>query len=237
MNITESKNEGLQRTYAISITAAEMDEKIAARLQEIAGEVKMPGFRAGKVPLSVVKARFGEQTKGEVIRGMLDEAARKAVEDNKLDLASQPRMDIVKYEDGTDLDATLECEVLPEITVPDLGALKVEKPVLPSNDDDINETMDRLAQENRPTVKVEKARAAALGDIVVIDFVGKVDGEAFEGGTAEGHHLELGSGQFIPGFEDGLVGVKAGEKRDVPAWHSLLPPLLPDWTKRHFPQK
>ena len=175
----------------------------------------MPGFRPGKVPMTVVKARFGDQVKGEVIRTELDNGARDAVEKNALKLASQPRLDIVSYEDGQDLIAKLMVEIMPEITIPDLSAIAVERPTLPANEDEINETMNRLAEENRPTQKVEKARKAKMGDVVLVDFTGRIDGVAFEGGAATDHMLELGSNSFIPGFEDGLVGASAGETVEV----------------------
>jgi trigger factor len=215
MKITETLNEGLNRSYEILLTAAEMDEKAAAKLTEIAATASIPGFRPGKVPMSVVKGRFGEQVKGDVIRTSLDDGAKDAIETHGLKLASQPKLDIVSFEDGSDLTATLQCEVMPEITLPDLSALSITRPTLPANESEIDETMTRLADENRPSILVEKKRKAKMGDIVKMDFTGRVDGTAFEGGAAEGHMLELGSNSFIPGFEEGLVGVKSGETRDV----------------------
>ena len=215
MKITETLNEGLNRSYEILLTAAEMDEKAATKLTEIAATASIPGFRPGKVPMSVVKGRFGEQVKGDVIRTSLDDSAKDAIESHGLKLASQPKLDIVSFEDGADLTATLQCEVMPEITLPDLSALSITRPTLPSNESEIDETMTRLADENRPSILVEKKRKAKMGDIVKMDFTGRVDGTAFEGGTAEGHMLELGSNSFIPGFEEGLVGASAGETVDV----------------------
>ena len=215
MKISETKAEGLLREYSIVITAAEIDEQVTAKLNELASTVNMPGFRPGKVPMSVVKSRFGPQVQGEALKNALDEGARKAIEDNELRLASQPSVDIKAYEEGKDLEAALACEVMPEISMPDLSALKIEKPVLEAGDAEIEEALNNIADANRPTVEVSKARPAKNGDIVLIDFIGRIDGEAFEGGSAEGHSLELGSGSFIPGFEEGLVGVKPGETRDV----------------------
>ena len=215
MKISETKAEGLLREYSIVITAAEIDEQVTAKLNELASTVNMPGFRPGKVPMSVVKSRFGPQVQGEALKNALDEGARKAIEDNELRLASQPSVDIKAYEEGKDLEAALACELMPEISMPDLSALKIEKPVLEAGDAEIDEALNNIADANRPTVEVSKARPAKNGDIVLIDFIGHIDGEAFEGGSAEGHSLELGSGSFIPGFEEGLVGVKPGETRDV----------------------
>jgi trigger factor len=215
MKISETKAEGLIREYSIVITAAEIEEQVAAKLAELATTVNMPGFRPGKVPMSVVKSRFGGQVQGEALKNALDEGARQAIESNELRLASQPSVEITSYEDGQDMEAALSCEVMPDINIPDLAALKIEKPTLEAADAEIDEAMNNIADGNRPTVEVTGKRAAKSGDVVVIDFVGRIDGEAFEGGSAEGHSLELGSNSFIPGFEEGLVGVKAGETRDV----------------------
>ena len=163
----------------------------------------------------MVKARFGDQVKGEVIRTSLDDAAKQTIEEQKLQLASQPKMDITSFEDGNDLVAKLTAEIMPEIVLPDLSSLAVDRPVLPEDEAGIDETLQRLADENRPTTKVEKKRKAKLGDVVLIDFTGRIDGEAFEGGAAQDHMLELGSNSFIPGFEDGLVGAEAGQTVDV----------------------
>jgi len=124
-------------------------------------------------------------------------------------------MDITSFEDGKDLVAKLTAEIMPEIVLPDLSSMAVDRPVLPEDEAGIDETLQRLADENRPTTKVEKKRKAKLGDVVLIDFTGRIDGEAFEGGAAQDHMLELGSNSFIPGFEEGLVGAEAGQTVDV----------------------
>src|SRR5210317_1865504 len=197
MNVSETKSEGLLREYQIVITAAEIDAEVSKKLEEIATTVKMPGFRPGKVPMSVVKSRFSDQVRGDAIKAALDEGARQAIE-------------------GNDLQASLACEVMPTITIPDLGKVSVDRPKIDSDPKEVEETLARIADENRPTAPIAKARAAKLGDVAMIDFIGRIDGEAFEGGTAEGHSLELGSNSFIPGFEDGIVGAKPGTTIDVP---------------------
>jgi trigger factor len=216
MNVSETKSEGLLREYQIVITAAEIDAEVSKKLEEIATTVKMPGFRPGKVPMSVVKSRFSDQVRGDAIKAALDEGARQAIEGNDLRLASQPQVDIKSYEDGKDLEASFACEVMPAITLPDLGKVSVDRPKVESDPKEVEETLGRIADENRPTAPLAKARAAKLGDVAMIDFIGRIDGEAFEGGTAEGHSLELGSNSFIPGFEEGLVGAKPGTTIDVP---------------------
>ena len=215
MNVSETKSEGLLREYRIIITAAEIDAEVVKKLEEIATTVKIPGFRPGKVPMSVVKSRFNDQVKGDAIKVALDEGAKEAIESNGLRLASQPQVDIKSFDEGKDLEASLACEVMPEISMPDLSKLEVERPSVESNPKEVEEALARIADENRPTLAIEKARAAKLGDVAKIDFTGRIDNEAFDGGTAEGHSLELGSNSFIPGFEDGLLGAKPGESVDV----------------------
>ena len=216
MNVSETKSDGLLREYKIVITADEIESEVIKKLEEIAATVKMPGFRPGKVPLSVVKTRFGDQARGDAIKTALDEGARQAIEGNDLKLASQPKVDIQSYEENKDLEASLACEIMPVIAVPDLAKLAIEKPRIDSDPQEIDDALSSIADENRPTVALSKPRATRLGDVVTIDFVGRIDGEVFEGGSAEGHALELGSNSFIPGFEDGLVGAKPDESRDVP---------------------
>ena len=215
MNVSETKAEGLVREYSIVIAATEIETRISTKLLEIAKTVNMPGFRPGKVPMSVVKSRFGPQAQGDAIKVALDEVAKQAIEGNNLRLASQPSIDIKSYEEGKDLEASLTCEVMPEISMPDLGKLYIERPTLEASDNEVAEALTNIADGNKPSVEVKTKRAAKLGDIMVIDFIGKIDGEAFEGGAAEGHSLELGSNSFIPGFEDGLIGAKIGDKLDV----------------------
>ena len=215
MNVSETKSSGLLREYKIVITANEIEAEVTKKLHEIAATVKMPGFRPGKVPLSVVKTRFGEQARGEAIKIALDEGARQAIEGNDLKLASQPKVDIKTYEDNKDLEASLACEIMPVINLPNIAELEIEKPRIENDPKEIDDALSRLADENRQTVPLAAPRAAKAGDVLNIDFVGRIDGEAFEGGGAEGHALELGSNSFIPGFEDGLVGTKKDEMRNV----------------------
>jgi trigger factor len=160
MKISETRAEGLLREYSILITAAEIDEQVSAKLAELATTVNMPGFRPGKVPMSVVKSRFGPQVQGEALKNALDEGARKAIEDNELRLASQPSVDIKAYDEGKDLEAALSCEIMPEISMPDLAALKIEKPMLEAGKAEVDEALNNIADANRPTVEVSGKRAA-----------------------------------------------------------------------------
>ena len=215
MQIKLSLNKGLSREFEIVIDAGEVEKRTVEKLTEISKTAKLAGFRPGKIPLSVVKTRYGDQSKGEVIQAMLDEAAREAIDTNDLNLASQPSLDITAYEDGKNLEAKLKCEVLPEIDLPNITEMSIERPTLPLDEKEVTGTMQRLAQENSPTEKAKKGHKAVLGDVVIIDFEGSIDGVPFEGGAAKGHSLELGSNSFIPGFEEGLLGSKAGDTKNV----------------------
>ena len=154
MKISETRAEGLIREYSILITAAEIEEQVAAKLSELAGTVNMPGFRPGKVPMSVVKSRFGGQVQGEALKNALDEGARRAIEDHELRLASQPSVEITSYEDGKDMEASLSCEVMPDINMPDLGALKIEKPTLAAGDAEIDEALTNIADGNLSLIHI-----------------------------------------------------------------------------------
>ena len=206
MAITETLSEGLKREFEVVITSAEIDILVNEKLVGIAKEAKLPGFRPGKVPISVVKNRFGKQVLGEVVRETIDNASKETMDSNKLTASSQPKIEIISFEEGEDLKAKLSVEIMPNFEIPELSSLEIIKPVVEIVDKDINDAVEKIAKENISTNLVKKNRAAKLGDTLVIDFLGKVDDVAFEGGEAKGHNLKLGSNSFIPGFEDGLVG-------------------------------
>ncbi len=206
MDVTQTLSEGLKREYDITLTAAQIDERVDVRIASLATEVNMPGFRPGKVPVSVVKSRYGKQVLGEVLQAALDEATRGIIEDNSLRVATNPSLDVTEYEEGGDMKAVIKIEIMPEIDPVDLSKLVIDRPSVEVADSEVDEAVKSIAEENRPTKPIAKPRAVKNGDTVVIDFVGRIDGEAFEGGAAEGHRLAIGSNSFIPGFEEGLVG-------------------------------
>ena len=206
MAITETLSEGLKREFEVVITSAEIDILVNEKLVGIAKEAKLPGFRPGKVPISVVKNRFGKQVLGEVVRETIDNASKETMDSNKLTASSQPKIEIISFEEGEDLKAKLSVEIMPNFEIPELSSLEIIKPVVEIVDKDINDAVEKIAKENISTNLVKKNRAAKLGDTLVIDFLGKVDDVVFEGGEAKGHNLKLGSNSFIPGFEDGLIG-------------------------------
>jgi len=216
MRVTEVKNEGLQREFSVTLSAEDINKRIEGRLVQLAKQIKLPGFRPGKVPLQVVKRRHGKQILGEVLENAVSETSQKILEERSLQPALQPTIQVSSFDEGKDLVYSLALEVFPEIPEVNLEtSLKLVKDVIDISKKDIEEALDRLKQANKDFVAPEKERAAASGDVVVIDFVGKIDGVAFDGGSAKGYNLELGSKQFIPGYEEQLVGAKKGEERLV----------------------
>ncbi|MDA9289224.1 trigger factor, partial [Alphaproteobacteria bacterium] len=211
MAITQTLSEGLKREFEVVITSSEIDKLVNEKLINIAKEAKLPGFRPGKVPISVVKNRFGKQVLGEVVRESVDNATKETMETNNLTASSQPKIEIISFEDGEDLKAKLSVEIMPDFEIPNLSDLEITRPVVDIKDKDINEAVEKIAKENLGTKTIKKDRPVKIGDTVVIDFLGKVNNAPFEGGEAKGHNLKLGSNSFIPGFEDGLVGAVKGK--------------------------
>lgn len=220
MQVTETSAEGLRREFQITIPASELDEKLNDRLESIKDRVNLKGFRPGKVPVDHLKKTYGRQVMGEIIEETLTESSQKALEERSLRAAMQPKIDLTSNADdvmggGKDLEFKVEVELMPEIEVMDLKSIKLERPVAEVDDKAIKEQLDNLAESQRSYQSREDGAASQDGDQLTIDFEGRVDGVAFDGGRGEGMALVLGSGQFIPGFEEQLVGAKAGEERDV----------------------
>ena len=215
MNITETSTDGLKRSFRIVISAQDIAAKNAARLEEVRQTVQLPGFRPGKVPLSVVQKRYGGSVLAEVLEALLEDSSRALVSERGLRPALQPKIDVEKYEDGGDLAFNMTVELLPDIEPGDLAGIELERPVADVPDEKVTESLTRIAETTKTTEPVTDDRPAANGDVVVIDFDGSVDGEKKPGMKGEGYELELGSGSFIPGYEEQLVGAKAGEHRSV----------------------
>ena len=215
MQVTETSAEGLKREYKVVIPAAQVADKVDEKLKEVGQQVNLPGFRPGKIPQSILKQRFGSSVMGEVLEQMVNESASKTITDNELRPALQPNIEIDKFDDGDDLEYTMKIEVLPEIAMMDFKSIKVEKLKVPIKDDEIDDALERIAMSRGEAEAAPKDHKAADGDVVVIDFAGKVDGELFDGGSADDYELGLGTNSFIPGFEDQLIGTKAGDKKVV----------------------
>ncbi len=216
MKTKELKAEGLQKKYTVTIENEEFEKKVDAKLEHIAKTTKIPGFRPGKAPKDMLKQKYRASVLGEALDELVGETVNNVIKENKLRLAMQPNVKINKFEDGKDIEFEMTAELMPEIKIGDFSKIKVEKLTADVPESEIKKALDYIVHSRRETVKVEDAAyAAQKGDSVVIDFVGKVDGEEFQGGKGERYPLELGSGAFIPGFEDQLIGVKAGDKVDV----------------------
>ena len=218
MQVTETLNEGLKRGYKIVVPATDLDAKVNEKLIEAQPEVEMKGFRKGKVPMALLKKQFGQRLMGEAMQEAVDGAMNKHFEDSGDRPALQPdvKMTNEDWKEGDDIEVDMSYEALPAIPEVDLKGIKLEKLVVKAAEADVDEALANLAETAQDFKDRKKGSKAKDGDQVVIDFLGKVDGEAFEGGAAEDYPLTLGSGSFIPGFEEQLVGVKAGDELHVP---------------------
>lgn len=213
MQVSVETTSSIERHMTIGVPAQEIDQAVQKRLQETARTVRLNGFRPGKVPMSVVKRRFGESVRQEIVGEIMRDNYVKALQEQDLNPAGWPRFEPKTMEEGKDLEFVAIFEVLPEIELGDLSAVTIEKPQAEVTDADIDTMIDNLRTQ-QATMKSVK-RKSKNKDIVVIDFKGTVDGEEFEGGSAEKHRLTLGSGQMIPGFETAIVGSKAGEELKI----------------------
>jgi trigger factor len=216
MHTKQTVNEGLKRAYLITIPAADLAKKIDAEIKKVAPQVRMPGFRPGKVPANLVKKMHGDSLHGQVVNDTIRESVEKLLRDEALRPAMQPEIGLSEgYEQGKDAEVIVSLEVLPVIEAPSLDGMALEKLVVPVTDAQIDEALGNIAGQNKSYKDAAKTKKAVDGDQLIIDFVGKLDGVEFEGGKAEDAALVLGSGTFIPGFEEQLVGVKAGQEKTI----------------------
>ena len=223
MQVTETRSEGLRREYKVTLPASELAERLTSELSTLKDKVRINGFRPGKVPIAHLRRLYGRSVMADVVQSAVSEANRKIIEDNNLRLALEPKIDMAgdqaeveKALDARgDLDFTVAVEVLPSFELADLSDVSLKKLVAEVSDTELDEALVRMATQNRSFSPREDGAEAAEGDRVVVDFTGRIDGEAFEGGTAEGISVEIGSNSFIPGFEPQLTGAKVGESRKV----------------------
>ena len=218
MQIDETVSQDLHKQFTVTVPASELDSRVNARLEEMKPRVNLKGFRPGKAPVSFLKKQFGKSIMGEVVEAAVNEASQKAIADNKLKPALQPRVEPVgsveDVVDGkSDLTFKVIVDLMPDFETSDPAKLTVERITADVSDADVNEALDRLAKNVR-NYKT-KDGAAAKDDVVVIDYEGRADGVPFDGGKGTDFNLTLGTGTFIPGFEDQLIGAKAGDSRDV----------------------
>lgn len=214
MQVKELKNEGLSYELEVTLAAKDIDKELDARLAEYAKTMKLPGFRPGHVPLNLLKQRYGKAVLGEVLEKAVNDSTVKALEEKKLRPALQPKIEVKSFDEGKDLTYVMELEVIPEFKVMDLKGIKLEKLVTSPDKKAVDEALERIAKQRRESAPVKTDRAAKAGDILMIDFHGRTkdDGVEHPGMHSHDHALELGSGMFIPGFEDQLLGKKKGDK-------------------------
>jgi len=215
MQVTETNAEGLKRDFTVVVPAADIETKITDRLKEVSKTIRMPGFRPGKVPVGLLRKQYGPSIMGEILEAVINETSQKVVEEREFRPAMQPKIEITKFEEGSDLEYSLGIELFPDFEPTDFSKLELEKMVVEISDDDIKESLERLAGASKTSEPITSKRKSKTGDVAVINFVGKVDGEEFQGGKADDYPLELGSGSFIPGFEEQVIGAKAGDKMEV----------------------
>jgi trigger factor len=211
MQVTETANEGLKREFKIVIPARDFEKKIENELAEYGRQANLPGFRPGKIPMPVLKQRFGPSVRGKVIQNAVQDASFQILNERGLKAAGQPRIEITKGAEGEDVEYNLAIELMPEIKPMDFKSIELERLTAEVTDQDVSEALERFAANQKRSQPVASPRPAQKGDVAVIDFEGKIDGVPFQGGKAEGHYLELGSGSTIPGFEDQILGHQPGE--------------------------
>lgn len=220
MQITETLADGLKHDFRVVVPAEDLRSKIDDKLAEYGANMRLPGFRPGKAPLKILRQRFGRAVEGEILEDTINRGTQQAIEERGLKPAVMPQIDMVSdlangLTAGVDLEYTVSVEALPDIEPIDFASLELERLEAEPADEVVEEEIGLIAQRAAELTPVEDGRAAAEGDTLTIDFEGKIDGEAFAGGAAEDYEIELGTGEFIPGFEDQLVGARAGESRDV----------------------
>ncbi len=216
MQTVETLNEGLKRAYTLTITAKDIEGKVDAELKRIAPQMKMPGFRPGKVPTNLVRKMHGPALLQDALNTALQEGVQSLIAEKNLRPAMQPQVELVgEYEQGKDATLNVTLEVLPQVPTPAIDALKLERLTVPVADEAVDEQLQKFADQQKRWDDAGD-KAAEQGDQVTVDFVGKTaDGVAFEGGSGEDMAVEIGGGRLIPGFEDQLVGVKAGEEKQI----------------------
>jgi trigger factor len=214
MNVTETKSEGLSREFRVSIPKGDLNAKFNAKISELQPKMNLKGFRPGKVPAAHIKKMYGKSIMGDLVNDLVQETSDKALADKSLRPASRPSIQLTSDQEKlingeADLDYSIALEIMPEFEPADVSTISIERMVAEVPEEEIQESLQRLADNNK--AYETKEGKAENGDAVVIDFVGSIEGEKFDGGAAEGHTLVLGSGRFIPGFEEQLIGTSAGE--------------------------
>ena len=223
MQVTETLNEGLKRKLSVTIPATDLNTRLNAKLEELKGQANIKGFRPGKVPLAHIKKMFGRSAMSEVMTDAINSTVSDTLDERKERAAAQPKVDLPQDQavinevlDGNaDLAFEVEYEVLPPVTLMKLDGIKLNKPVIDITDEEVTAEVNRVFAQNRGYTDKGDEGVVETGDRLGLSFVGKIDGKAFDGGTSDHAHLTVGSGEFIPGFEEQLVGMKKGETREI----------------------
>ena len=216
MKTVETENEGLKRAYKLTIPAKDIDARVDGEIKRLAPTVRMPGFRPGKVPPNLIRKMHGEALMRDALNTAVQDSVQQLLADKKIRPAMQPEVELDEsYETGKDAEIKVRLETLPDVPKPKIDGLKLERLTVEADEKAVDEQLKQLASSQTRFEDAKKGYKAAKGDQVVIDFLGKVDGVAFEGGTGEGMAVVLGSGQLIPGFEDQMIGLKAGDEKQI----------------------
>lgn len=213
--IKEIRNEGLKREYAVTVPVDTVEKNFNAHLTELGKKVQIPGFRPGKIPVAILKKRYGNDVRKDVLDQTMSDATQKVLNDNNLRPAMQPKIQLVSFAEGKDVEFKVEIEILPEFTPADFTKFEIERSVADVDDKSVDEAITRAAKAMRQPVAIAEDRAAKIGDVLLINFDGTVGGVAQPGMKGEDHSLELGSKSFIDTFEEQLVGSKAGDKKVI----------------------
>jgi len=215
MQVTETLSEGLKRGFTVVVPNEELATRREKRLSELSKTMQMPGFRPGKVPMSMVRKRFGDAVSAEILEASVNDATDRMLAERNLRPAVSPKVEVVTAAPDSDLEFKVEMEILPEVKVPDLSSISLTRLKAPVQESEIEESLRRLAEQQAKPEPVEEARPAAKGDILTVDFIGRTNGEAFEGGAANDVDVEIGGSGFIPGFSEGMEGMSVGETRTI----------------------
>ena len=215
MQTVETLNEGLKRVYRITIEAKDIDARVDQELKSVAPQVQMPGFRPGKVPVNLIRKMHGPRLEQKALESAIQDGVQKLMTDQQLRPAMQPAVELEAHEPGKDAVVKVELETLPDVPTPKTDGLRLERLAVEPSDEQVDEAVARIAEGQKSYVPAAASRAAELGDQLLIDYEGSIDGTPFDGGKGEGMAIVLGSGRLIPGFEEQLVGAKANEERTL----------------------
>jgi trigger factor len=212
----ETENEGLKRAFMLTIPAKDIEARVDQEVKRIAPQIRMPGFRPGKVPPNLIRKMHGESLRGDALQNAVQDGVQQLLSEQKIRPALQPQVELDEgYQPGKDAEVRVSLEALPDVGAPSIEGLALERLTVEPDEGAVDEQIRQLANQSKRWEDAPKKHAAASGDLVVMDFAGEVDGTPFEGGKGEDMSVEIGSGQLIPGFEDQLVGAKAGDERKV----------------------